>query len=184
LHETYIRDSALVESHPIILEKERDTNWGDYPDDASNLYEHWDDYSSTQKDEIEDLIRFRGKGVGFVKWKGDYEHLLTDPNQEYVFITQTHPAPSTQYTRIQEAVHFEGGDYKQGDLQARGFVLEWDTKKGEPNNVKGNAQFWLGHFIIIMKSDNDAYYVSTSEGRKHPLPVIGRLLKPHHGAKT
>jgi hypothetical protein len=179
LHETYIRDSALVESHPIILEQERDTSWGDYPDDASNLSEDWDDYSSTQEDEIDDLIRFRGKGVGFVKWKGDDEHLLTEPNQEDVLITEPHPPPSTQYTGIQEAVDSEGGDYKQGDL-----VLEWDTKKGEPNNVKGNAQFWLGPFRIRMKSVNDAYYLSMLEGRKHPLPVSGCLLKPHHGAKT
>jgi hypothetical protein len=58
LHETYIRDTALVESHPIILEQERDTSWGDYPDNASNLFEDWDDYFSTQEDEIDDLIRF------------------------------------------------------------------------------------------------------------------------------
>jgi hypothetical protein len=31
LHKTYIRDSALIEPHPIILEQERDTSWGDYP---------------------------------------------------------------------------------------------------------------------------------------------------------
>jgi hypothetical protein len=80
------------------------------------------------------LIRFRRKGVGFVKWKGDDEHLLTEPKQEDVLITETHPPPSIQYIEIQEAIDSEGGDYKQGDL-----VLEWDTKKGEPNNVKGNV---------------------------------------------
>ena len=61
LHETYIRDSALVESHPIIMEQERNTSLGDYLDDASNLSEDWYDYSYTQEDEIDDLIRFRGK---------------------------------------------------------------------------------------------------------------------------
>ena len=40
LHETYIRDSAFA------MEQERDTNWGDYPDDASNLSKDWDDYYS------------------------------------------------------------------------------------------------------------------------------------------
>jgi hypothetical protein len=44
LYETYIRDSALVESHPIILKQERDTNWGDYPNDASNVSKDWDDF--------------------------------------------------------------------------------------------------------------------------------------------
>jgi hypothetical protein len=80
------------------------------------------------------LIRFRGKGFGFIKWKGDDEHLFTDPNQENVLIIEPHPLPSIQYTKIQETVDSEGGDYKQGYL-----VLEWDTKKGEPNNVKGNV---------------------------------------------
>jgi hypothetical protein len=63
-------------------------------------------------------------------------------------------------------------------------VWMWDTKKGEPTNVKGNAQFWLRPFRIRMKSVNDAYYLSTLEGIKCPLPVIGCLLKPHHGANN
>jgi hypothetical protein len=168
LHETYIRNSALVESHPIILKQERDTNWGDYPDDASNPSKDWDDYSSTQEDEIDDLTRFRGKGVCFVKWKGGDEHSLTKPNQEDVLIIVPHPPPSTQYTGIQESVDSEGGDYKQGYL-----VLEWDTKKGEPNNIKGCTKFWIGPFKIRMKSFNDAYYLSMLEGRKRPLPVSG-----------
>jgi hypothetical protein len=69
LHETYIRDSALVRPRPIVLEQERDTNWGDYPDDASDISEDLDDYSSTQEDDY--LMRFRRKGVGFVKWEED-----------------------------------------------------------------------------------------------------------------
>jgi hypothetical protein len=40
------------------MEKERDTSWGYHTDDASNLSEDWDGYSSTQHDEIDDLIRF------------------------------------------------------------------------------------------------------------------------------
>jgi hypothetical protein len=69
LHETYIRDSALVGPRPIVLEQERDTNWGDCPDDASDTYEDLDDYSSTQEDD--NLMRFIRKGIGFVKWEGD-----------------------------------------------------------------------------------------------------------------
>jgi hypothetical protein len=60
----------------------------------------------------------------------------------------------------------------------------WDTKKGEPTNVKGSAQFWPGPFIVGRKSVNDAYYLSTLEGRRRPLPVSGHLLKPYQGAKT
>ena len=105
--------------------------------------------------------------------------MLTEPNQEDVLTIEPHPPPSTQYTRIQEAYDSEGGDYKKGDL-----VLEWDTKMGEPNNTKGNAQFCLGPIEIRMKSVNDAYYLSTLEGRKRPLPVSGCLLKSHHGAET
>jgi hypothetical protein len=69
LHETYIRDSALVGTHPIILEQERDTNWGDYPDNAFDISEDWDEYSYTQEDDY--LLRFRRKGFGFAKWEGD-----------------------------------------------------------------------------------------------------------------
>jgi hypothetical protein len=74
---------------------------------------------------------------------------------------------------------FEAKEYQEGDM-----VWMWDTKKGEPNNVKGSAKFWLGPFRIRMKSVNDAYYLSMLEGRKRPLPVSGCLLKPHHGAET
>ena len=60
----------------------------------------------------------------------------------------------------------------------------WDTKRGEPTKVKGNAQFWLGPFRVGMKLVNDAYYLSTLEGRRCPLPVNENLLKPHQGEET
>jgi hypothetical protein len=60
----------------------------------------------------------------------------------------------------------------------------WDKKKGEPTNVKGSVQFWLELFRIGRNSVNDAYYLSTLEGRRRPLPVGGHLLKPHQGAET
>jgi len=47
LHKTYKRDSALVGPYPIILEQERDINWGDYPDNSSVIFEYWDAYYST-----------------------------------------------------------------------------------------------------------------------------------------
>jgi hypothetical protein len=66
LQETCIRDSALMEPRPIVMEQERDTNWGDCLDGASDISEDWDDYCSTQGDDY--LIR---GGVGFVKWEED-----------------------------------------------------------------------------------------------------------------
>jgi hypothetical protein len=74
---------------------------------------------------------------------------------------------------------FKTKDYQEGDM-----VWMWDTKRGEPTNVKGNAQFWLGPFRVRMKSVNDSYYLSMLEGRRHPLLVSGHLLKPHQGEKT
>jgi hypothetical protein len=111
--------------------------------------------------------------------KGD-DDILIRPTQQEVFTVESHPPPSKQYTRvIQETTKFRAKEYQEGDT-----VWMWDTKKGEPTNVKGNAQFLLGSFRFIMKSVNDAYYLSMLEGRKRPLPVSGHLLKPHHGAKT
>jgi hypothetical protein len=63
-------------------------------------------------------------------------------------------------------------------------VWMWDTKMVETTNFKGNAQFWLGPFKFGMKLVNDAYYLSTLEGRRHPLLVSGNLLKPHQWEKT
>jgi hypothetical protein len=105
---------------------------------------------------------------------------LVKPSQQEVLTAESHPPPSRRYTRvIQGTTKFKAKEYQEGDT-----IWMWDTKKGEPNNVKGNAQFWLEPFRIIMKSVNDAYYLSMLEGRKRPLPVSGCLLKPHHGAKT
>jgi hypothetical protein len=67
----------------------------------------------------------------------------------------------------------------QGDL-----ALEWDTKMGGPNNIKGCTNFWIGPIKIRMKSVNDSYYLSMIDGRKRLLPISGRLLKPHHMVET
>jgi hypothetical protein len=86
-------DNALIGPHPIVLEQEIDTSWGDYPDDGSDLSEDWDEYFSTQEDG--NLIRFRRKGVGFVKWKGDDENSLNNTNQEDILIKEPHPSLDT-----------------------------------------------------------------------------------------
>jgi hypothetical protein len=59
-------DPCLFQGWPTLPFTEEDTNWGDCPDDASNISEDWDDYCSTQGDDH--LLR---KGVSFVKWEGD-----------------------------------------------------------------------------------------------------------------
>jgi hypothetical protein len=105
---------------------------------------------------------------------------LIIPIQQEVFTGESHPPPSKQYTRvIQEITKFKEKEYQEGDT-----VWMWDTKRGEPTNINGNVQFWLGPFRVRMKSVNDAYYLSTLEGRRHPLWVSGHLLKTHHGEKT
>ena len=127
------------------------------------------------------LDKYKDTKFGSVKLlkKGDND-ILIKPSQQEILTTDSHPPPSRQYTRvIQEPLKFEAKEYQEGDM-----VWMWDTKKGERNNVKGSAEFWLRPFSIRMESVNDAYYLSTLEGRKRPLLVSGRLLKPHHGAET
>jgi hypothetical protein len=68
LQETCISDSALMEPRRILLEQERDANWGDCLNDASDISEDWDDYCSTQGDDC--LIQ---RGIGLVKWE---EHVF------------------------------------------------------------------------------------------------------------
>jgi hypothetical protein len=61
--------------------------------------------------------------------KKDDKELFIRPSQDDVLTTKSQPPPSKKYTRvIKEAVHLKGGDYKQGDL-----VLEWNTRKGQPD---------------------------------------------------
>jgi hypothetical protein len=61
--------------------------------------------------------------------------------------------------------------YKEGYM-----VWMWDTQKGEPTNVKGSTQSWLGPFKVGMESVNDSYYLSTLEGIRKPLLINGHLL--------
>jgi hypothetical protein len=60
----------------------------------------------------------------------------------------------------------------------------WDTQKGEPTNVKGSTQPWLGHFKVGRELVDESYYFSTLEGRRSPLPISSHLLKPHQGGRT
>jgi hypothetical protein len=94
--------------------------------------------------------------------KGE-DSILIQSSQQKNFIAESHPPPSRQYTRVvQETTKSRTKDYKEGDT-----VWMWDTKKGEPTNVKGSAQFWLGPFRVGRKSVDDAYYLSV----KIPGPI-------------
>jgi hypothetical protein len=153
------------------------------PDDMPFATEEdFDQIQWPKKEDYQQLLnKYKDKEVGAVRLlkKGE-DSILIQPSQQEVFTAESHPPPSRQYTRVvQETTKFRTRDYKEGDT-----VWMWDTKKGEPTNVKGSAQFWLGPFRVGRKSVNDAYYLSTLEGRRHPLPVSGHLLKPHQGAET
>jgi hypothetical protein len=102
------------------------------------------------------------------------------PSQQEIFVAESHPPPSTQYTRvIQGMTNFRVKEYKEGDM-----VWMWDANKGKPTNIKENNRFWLGPFKVGRKSVNDSYYLSTLEGRRRTMPVSGHLLKPHQGGGT
>jgi hypothetical protein len=102
------------------------------------------------------------------------------PSQQEIFIAESHPPPSTQYTRVvQGTKNFKIREYKEGDV-----VWMWDANKGEPTNIKGNTHFWLGPFKVGRKSVNDSYYLSTLEGRRRTVPVSECLLKPHQDGVT
>jgi hypothetical protein len=57
-------DPCLFQVWPTLPLTEEDTNWGDRPDDASDISDDWDDYCPRQGDDY--LVK---KGVGFVKWE-------------------------------------------------------------------------------------------------------------------
>jgi hypothetical protein len=135
-----------------------------------------------KKEEYQQLLdKYKAKEVGTVKLlKTRESDILIRPSQQEVFTAESHPPPSGQYTRVvQETTKFKIREYKEGDV-----VWMWDTKKGEPTNVKGSTQFWLGPFKVGRKSVDDSYDLSTLEGRRCPLLVNEHLLKPHQGGGT
>jgi hypothetical protein len=153
------------------------------PDDMPFATEEdFDQIQWPKKEEYQQLLdKYKDKEVGTVKLlKTGESDILIRPSQQEVFTAESHPPPSAQYTRVvQETTKFKIREYKEGDV-----VWMWDTKKGEPTNVKGSTQFWLGPFKVGRKSVDDSYYLSTLEGRRRPLPVSGHLLKPHQGGGT
>ena len=78
--------------------------------------------------------------------------ILIQHSQQKVFTEESHPPPSAQYTRVvQETTKFRTKEYIEGDV-----VWMWDAKNGEPTNVKGSTQFWLGPFKGGIKSVDDS----------------------------
>jgi hypothetical protein len=144
--------------------------------------EDFDQIQWPTREEYQQILdKYENKEVGAVKLlkKGESD-ILIRPSQQEVFTAESHPPPSAQYTRVvQGTTKFKIREYMEGDV-----VWMWDTNKGEPTNVKGSTQFWLGPFKVGRKSVNDSYYLSTLEGRRRPLPVSGHLLKPHQGGGT
>jgi hypothetical protein len=61
--------------------------------------------------------------------------MLIKPSQQEVFTTESHPPPSsTVHQGCSRNNQVQTREYKEGDI-----VWMWDTKKGEPTNVKGKC---------------------------------------------
>jgi hypothetical protein len=99
------------------------------------------------------LDKYENKEVGAVKLlKKEESDILIQPSRQEVFTAESHPRPSTQYTRVvQGTTKFKIREYMEGDV-----VWMWDTEKGEPTNVKGSTQCWLRPFKVGRKSVNDS----------------------------
>jgi hypothetical protein len=98
------------------------------------------------------LDKYKDKEAGTVKLlKTGESDLLIQPSQQEVFTTESHPPPSAQYTRaVQGTTKYKIRKYKEEDV-----VWMLDTQKGEPTNVKGSTQSWLGPFKVGRESVDD-----------------------------
>jgi hypothetical protein len=135
-----------------------------------------------KKEEYQQLLdEFKSQEAETVKiLKKVEDDVRIRPSQQEIFIAESHPPPSTQYTKVVQGMkNFKIREYKEGDV-----VWMWDANKGEPTNIKGNIHFWLGPFKVGRKSINDSYYLSTLEGRRCIVPVSEHLLKPHQDGVT
>jgi hypothetical protein len=146
--------------------------------------EEFDQIKWPKKEEYQQLLdQFQNKEVGTVKIlkkPKSEDEVQIHPSQQEEFTPEAHPPPSVQYTRvIQQDERRKIRKYKEGEL-----VWMWDTQNGEPTNVQGSKQTWLGPFKVRKESVDDSYYLSTLEGRRRPLPISGRLLKPHQAGGT
>jgi hypothetical protein len=144
--------------------------------------EDFDQIKWPKKEEYQQLLdEFKNTKIGTVKiLKKVEDDVQIRPSQQEVFTVEAHPPPSAQYTMVvQGTTKYKVRKYKEGHM-----VWMWDTQNGEPTNVKGSAQSWLGPFKVGMESIDNSYYLSTLEGRRWPLPISRHLIKPHQGGGT
>jgi hypothetical protein len=175
IHVQEISDHIKVDkAHETIIEGLPEFSPDDMP---FAMEEDFDQIQWPKKEDYQQLLnKYKDKEIGVVGLlkKGE-DNVSIWRSQQEVFTAESHPPPSTQYTMVvQETTQFKTTYYKEGDT-----VWMWDTKRGEPTNVKGSTPFFLRPFRVGRKSVNDAYYLSTLEGRRHPLPVSRHLPKPH-----
>jgi hypothetical protein len=143
--------------------------------------ENFDQIKWPKKEEYQQLLdEFKGKETGTVKiLKSPKDDVHIHLSQQEVFIVEAHPPPFAQYIRVVSGMtKYKIRKYEEGDI-----VWMWDTQKGEPINVKGSTQLWLGPFKVRRELVDDSY-LSTLEGRRRPLPISRHLLKPHQGGRT
>jgi hypothetical protein len=130
--------------------------------------EDFDQIEWPKKEEYQQLLdQFQSKEVGTVKIlkrPKNEDDVQIHPSQKETFTPEAHPPPSVQYTRVLQGTEKRKiRKYKEGEL-----VWMWDIHKGEPTNVKGSIQSWLGPFKVGMESVDNSYYLSTLEGRRRP----------------
>jgi hypothetical protein len=135
--------------------------------------EDFDQIQWPKKEEYQQFLdKYKDKEVGTVKLlKTGESDILIRPSQQEIFTAESHPPPSAQYTGVvQGMAKYKIREYMEGDV-----VWMWDTKKGEPTNVKGSTQSWLGPFKVGRKSVDDSYYLSTLEGRRRRFSLFVEL---------
>jgi hypothetical protein len=123
--------------------------------------EDFDQIKWPKKEEYQQLLdEFKNKEIRMVKiLKKHEDDVQIHLSQHEVFIAESHPPPSAQYTRVfQGTTKYKVRKYKEGDM-----VWMWDPQKEDPTNVKGSTQSWLRPFKVGMESINDSYYLSTLE---------------------
>ena len=107
-------DTEISETHEPIKENLPIFSPKDFPFTSE---EDFDEIQWSKKEEYQQLLdKYKDKEFGTIKLlkKGD-DDILIKPSQ-------------------QEVLTAEAKEYQEGDM-----VWMWDTKKGEPTNVKGNA---------------------------------------------
>jgi hypothetical protein len=70
-------------------------------------------------------------------------------------------------------------DFKEGDR-----VLSWDKRREKPRMHQKFDILWIGPYKIEEVFGSDSFYLSTTDGRRMPLPINGSLLKHYFQGGT